>query len=55
MQLQKIDKQVYRSRLKVVIVGCIASLAIASLAISQSLILIFPSETGATSTGTYWA
>lgn len=46
MQLQKIDKQVYRSRLNKVIVGCIASLAIASLAISQSLIFIFPSETG---------
>ncbi|MGF1696013.1 DUF3087 domain-containing protein [Vibrio lamellibrachiae] len=46
MQLQNIDKQLYRSRLNIVIVGCIASLAISSLAISQTLILLFPSGTG---------
>lgn len=46
MQLQNIDKQLYRSRLNVVIVACIAVLAILSLAISQTLILIFPAESG---------
>ncbi|MGF1721370.1 DUF3087 domain-containing protein [Vibrio kyushuensis] len=46
MQLQNIDKQLYRSRLNIVIVGCIASLAISSLAISQTLIQLFPSGTG---------
>ncbi|WP_407333260.1 DUF3087 domain-containing protein [Enterovibrio sp. 27052020O] len=46
MQLEKIDKTLYRSRLNRVIVACIASLAISSLAISQTLILIFPSESG---------
>ncbi|NOH81469.1 DUF3087 domain-containing protein [Vibrio sp. RE86] len=46
MKLQKIDKQLYRSRLNVVIVSCIAALAVASLAISQTLIALFPSESG---------
>ncbi|MGC9403485.1 DUF3087 domain-containing protein [Vibrio genomosp. F10] len=46
MQLVNIDKKTYRSRLNVVIVGCIVSLAMASLAISQTLILLFPSDTG---------
>ncbi|MEZ8142005.1 hypothetical protein A1OO_10730 [Enterovibrio norvegicus FF-33] len=46
MQLIKIDKTLYRSRLNRVIVACIAILAISSLAISQTLILIFPSQTG---------
>ncbi|WP_047048271.1 DUF3087 family protein [Vibrio mexicanus] len=46
MQLQNIDKQLYRSRLNYVIVTCIAVLAIASLAISQTLIFLFPSEAG---------
>ncbi|MCK6262736.1 DUF3087 domain-containing protein [Vibrio sp. ZSDE26] len=46
MQLQIIDKKVYRSRLNIVIVACIASLAVSSLAVSQTLIHFFPSETG---------
>lgn len=46
MKLQKIDKKLYRSRLNVVIVTCIAVLAASSLAISQALIFLFPSETG---------
>lgn len=46
MKLQKIDKQLYRSRLNVVIVSCIAALAVASLAISQTLIALFPEESG---------
>ncbi|MBA5763188.1 DUF3087 domain-containing protein [Vibrio sp. 404] len=46
MQLKNIDKQLYRSRLNIVIVACIASLAISSLAISQVLIQLFPSEFG---------
>ncbi|RTZ17620.1 DUF3087 domain-containing protein [Vibrio aquaticus] len=46
MKLQKIDKKLYRSRLNVVIVTCIAVLAASSLAISQTLIFLFPSETG---------
>ncbi|EGU33796.1 hypothetical protein VIBRN418_15828 [Vibrio sp. N418] len=46
MQLQTIDKQLYRSRLNIVIVACIASLTISSLAISQSLIYLFPSPEG---------
>ncbi|MGF1770413.1 DUF3087 domain-containing protein [Enterovibrio makurazakiensis] len=46
MQLIKIDKALYRSRLNMVIVACIASLAISSLAISQTLIYLFPDESG---------
>ncbi|MGY3571582.1 DUF3087 domain-containing protein [Vibrio paucivorans] len=46
MKLKQIDKQLYRSRLNIVIVACIASLAVLSLAISQTLIMLFPSETG---------
>ncbi|WP_295902547.1 DUF3087 domain-containing protein [uncultured Vibrio sp.] len=46
MQLQNIDKKTYRSRLNIVIVGCIVCLAVASLSISQTLIALFPSETG---------
>ncbi|WP_234495411.1 DUF3087 domain-containing protein [Vibrio maritimus] len=46
MQLQSIDKQLYRSRLNIVIIACIVSLSVSSLAISQSLIFFFPSETG---------
>ncbi|MGR5093740.1 DUF3087 domain-containing protein [Vibrio maritimus] len=46
MQLQSIDKQLYRSRLNIVIVACIVSLSVSSLAISQSLIFLFPSDTG---------
>ncbi|WP_070971152.1 DUF3087 domain-containing protein [Vibrio sonorensis] len=46
MQLQKIDKQLYRSRLNMVIVACIAVLAVFSLVISQTLIYLFPSDSG---------
>ena len=46
MKLQKIDKQLYRSRLNIVIVACIAVLAVSSLSISQALIFLFPSESG---------
>ncbi|MFC5077839.1 hypothetical protein VTH8203_02402 [Vibrio thalassae] len=46
MKLQAIDKQLYRSRLNIVMVACIATLAISSLAISQALIYLFPSPSG---------
>lgn len=46
MKLQQIDKQLYRSRLNVVIVSCIAFLALSSLAVSQTLIYLFPAESG---------
>ncbi|WP_367989435.1 DUF3087 domain-containing protein [Vibrio sp. NTOU-M3] len=46
MKLKKIDKQLYRSRLNMVIVLCIGILAASSLAISQTLIAFFPSESG---------
>ncbi|GEA61163.1 DUF3087 domain-containing protein [Vibrio comitans] len=46
MQLKDIDKKQYRSRLNVVIVACIASLAVLSLSVSQTLIYLFPSEAG---------
>ncbi len=46
MQLINIDKTLYRSRLNIVIIACIASLAISSLAISQTLIFFFPDESG---------
>ncbi|MEZ9231311.1 DUF3087 domain-containing protein [Vibrio amylolyticus] len=46
MQLKNIDKTLYRSRLNIVIVASIALLAVASLAISQTLIFLFPSESG---------
>ncbi|MFH0261485.1 DUF3087 domain-containing protein [Vibrio mediterranei] len=46
MKLQTIDKQLYRSRLNIVIIACIATLAISSLAISQTLIYLFPSSSG---------
>jgi hypothetical protein len=46
MQLLKIDKARYRRHLNIVIVSCIAALAIASLAISQLLISLFPDESG---------
>ena len=46
MQLINIDKPLYRSRLNIVIVACIASLAVLSLAISQTLIQLLPSESG---------
>lgn len=46
MNLQKIDKQLYRSRLNLVIVLCIGFLALSSLAVSQTLIYLFPDESG---------
>ena len=46
MQLIQINKARYRKHLNRVIVGCAASLAIGSLAISQTLIALFPDESG---------
>jgi hypothetical protein len=46
MQLIKIDKARYRRHLNRVIFGCIAALAIGSLAISQTLIALFPDPSG---------
>lgn len=46
MNLQKIDKQLYRSRLNLVIVLSIGFLALSSLAVSQTLIFLFPDESG---------
>jgi hypothetical protein len=46
MQLIEINKARYRRHLNLVIVGCIAGLVIGSLAISQTLIAIFPDESG---------
>lgn len=46
MQLIKIDKTRYRRHLNRVIVGCIALLALGSLAISQTLIALLPSDSG---------
>ncbi|OLQ91861.1 hypothetical protein BIY21_12660 [Vibrio ponticus] len=46
MQLKKIDKQLYRSRLNITIVACIAILALSSLGISQLLIYLFPDPSG---------
>lgn len=46
MQLIKINKVRYRRHLNLVIVGCIAALVIGSLAISQTLIALFPDESG---------
>lgn len=46
MQLIKIDKARYRKHLNRVIAGCIAMLVIGSLAIAQTLILLFPDDSG---------
>ena len=46
MQLIEINKTRYRRHLNRVIVGCVGGLAIESLAISQTLIGIFPDESG---------
>lgn len=46
MQLINIDKARYRKHLKMVFVGCAVSLAVGSLALSQTLIAIFPDESG---------
>ncbi|MFT4941493.1 MAG: hypothetical protein ACI88A_004563 [Paraglaciecola sp.] len=46
MQLIEINKVRYRRHLNRVIVGCVAGLAIGSLAISQTLIALFPDQSG---------
>jgi len=46
MQLIQIDKARYRKHLNRVIIGCAAGLAVGSLAISQTLIALFPDESG---------
>ncbi|MEP1449268.1 MAG: DUF3087 domain-containing protein [Paraglaciecola sp.] len=46
MPLIEINKSRYRRHLNLVIIGCITSLAIGSLAISQILIFLFPDESG---------
>lgn len=46
MQLIQINKTRYRKHLNRVIAGCIAGLTIGSLVISQTLIALFPNETG---------
>jgi hypothetical protein len=46
MQLIEINKARYRKHLNLVIVGCISGLIIGSLAISQTLIGLFPDESG---------
>lgn len=46
MQLIEINKARYRRHLNIVIVGCILALAIGSLTISQTLIALFPNESG---------
>ncbi|NMR26676.1 DUF3087 domain-containing protein [Pseudoalteromonas sp. NEC-BIFX-2020_015] len=46
MQLIQIDKARYRKHLNRVIIGCGLTLAIGSLAISQTLIAFFPDESG---------
>ncbi|KTF15645.1 MULTISPECIES: DUF3087 domain-containing protein [Pseudoalteromonas] len=46
MKLIQIDKARYRKHLNRVIIGCGVALAAGSLAISQTLILLFPDESG---------
>ncbi|MGS2719767.1 DUF3087 domain-containing protein [Paraglaciecola aestuariivivens] len=46
MQLIKINKTRYRRHLNWVIAGCIAALVLGSLTISQTLIALFPHESG---------
>ncbi|MEN0036994.1 MAG: DUF3087 domain-containing protein [Cellvibrio sp.] len=46
MQLIDIDKARYRKHLKIVFISCAVSLAVGSLALSQTLIAIFPNESG---------
>lgn len=46
MQLIKINKVRYRRHLNLVIAGCIAGLILSGLAISQTLIALFPDESG---------
>jgi len=46
MQLIEIDKARYNKHLKIVFVGCALGLAVGSLALAQTLIAIFPDESG---------
>ncbi|MFT4994405.1 MAG: hypothetical protein ACI965_001432, partial [Paraglaciecola sp.] len=46
MQLIEINKARYRRHLNRVITGCVGGLILGSLAISQSLIVLFPDESG---------
>ena len=46
MQLIDIDKARYRKHLKIVFIGCAVALAVGSLALSQTLIAIFPDASG---------
>jgi hypothetical protein len=46
MQLIEINKARYRRHLNWVIAGCVVGLAIGSLVISQTLIAVFPDESG---------
>ncbi|MFT5839116.1 MAG: hypothetical protein ACI9UT_001618 [Flavobacteriales bacterium] len=46
MQLIKINKVRYRRHLNIVIAACAGGLAVGSLAISQTLIALFPDESG---------
>ncbi|RYY01434.1 MAG: DUF3087 domain-containing protein [Gammaproteobacteria bacterium] len=46
MQLIDIDKARYRKHLKIVFIGCALGLAVGSLALSQTLIAIFPDGSG---------
>jgi len=46
MRLIDIDKARYRKHLKIVFIGCAVSLAVGSLALSQTLIAIFPDGSG---------
>jgi hypothetical protein len=46
MQLIDIDKTRYRKHLKIVFIGCAVGLAVGSLALSQTLITIFPDASG---------
>lgn len=46
MQLIDIDKVRYRKHLKIVFIGCALGLVVGSLALSQTLIAIFPDASG---------
>ena len=46
MQLIDIDKARYQKHLKIVFISCAAFLAVSSLAVSQTLIALFPDESG---------
>jgi hypothetical protein len=46
MQLIDIDKARYQKHLKIVFIGCAVGLAVGSLTLSQTLIALFPDESG---------